>query len=162
MFTLISTWTKGVSAIKGAGVRLGPNLRVLQGRGVSWKDKGGRVIAEEFEDGFREEEEVAESQETPDEELKEEEEIEENVVDRIQAALYGFVSSSAGRVERFFDDERYEEEVTTGGVQHTQGALREGENGILLSVRQNGKVVREKMVVAIKSEWFVTKNEITP
>jgi len=42
--------------------------------------------------------------------------------------------------------------MTAGGVQYTQGALPEGENGILLNVRQNGKVVREKMVVDIKSD----------
>jgi phospholipid-binding lipoprotein MlaA len=36
-----------------------------------------------------------------------------------------------------------------GGVQYTQGALPEGENGIGLVVRQNGKVIREKMVVTI-------------
>jgi hypothetical protein len=42
--------------------------------------------------------------------------------------------------------------MTTGRVQYTQGALPEGENGILLNVRQNGKVVREKMVVDIKSD----------
>jgi phospholipid-binding lipoprotein MlaA len=35
------------------------------------------------------------------------------------------------------------------GVQYTQGALPEGENGIGLVVRQNGKVIREKMVVTI-------------
>jgi len=42
--------------------------------------------------------------------------------------------------------------MTTGGVQYTQGALPEGENGILLFVRQNGKVIREKMVVSIKTD----------
>ena len=36
-----------------------------------------------------------------------------------------------------------------GGVQYTQGTLPEGENGIDLAVRQNGKVIREKMVVTI-------------
>ena len=36
-----------------------------------------------------------------------------------------------------------------GGVQYTQGGLPEGENGIGLVVRQNGKVIREKMVVTI-------------
>jgi hypothetical protein len=41
--------------------------------------------------------------------------------------------------------------MSKGGVQYTQGALPEGENGILLSVRQNGKVIREKMVVSIES-----------
>jgi hypothetical protein len=41
--------------------------------------------------------------------------------------------------------------MSKGGVQYTQGALPEGENGILLFVRQNGKVVREKMVVSIES-----------
>jgi hypothetical protein len=41
---------------------------------------------------------------------------------------------------------------TPGGVQYTQGPLPEGENGILLSVRQNGKVVRDKMVVVITSD----------
>ena len=41
--------------------------------------------------------------------------------------------------------------MTKGGVQYTQGALPEGGNGILLIVRQNGKVVREKMVVSIES-----------
>jgi len=42
--------------------------------------------------------------------------------------------------------------MTTGGVQYTQGGLPEGENGILLIVRRNGKVVREKMVVNIKTD----------
>jgi hypothetical protein len=42
--------------------------------------------------------------------------------------------------------------MTTGGVQYTQGGLPEGENGILLIVRQNGKVIREKMVVSIKTD----------
>jgi phospholipid-binding lipoprotein MlaA len=36
-----------------------------------------------------------------------------------------------------------------GGVQYIQGALPEGENGIGLVVIQNGKVIREKMVVTI-------------
>jgi len=36
-----------------------------------------------------------------------------------------------------------------GGVQYTQGALPEGENGIGLVVIQNGTVIREKMVVTI-------------
>jgi phospholipid-binding lipoprotein MlaA len=36
-----------------------------------------------------------------------------------------------------------------GGVQYTQGALPEGENGIALVVRQDGKVISEKMVVTI-------------
>jgi hypothetical protein len=36
-----------------------------------------------------------------------------------------------------------------GGVQYTQGALPEGENGIALVVRQDGKVISEKMVVII-------------
>ena len=40
--------------------------------------------------------------------------------------------------------------MTTGGVQYTQGPLPEGENGILLFVSQNGKVVREKMEVTIE------------
>ena len=35
------------------------------------------------------------------------------------------------------------------GVQYTQGALPEGENGIDLVVRQNGQVIHEKMVVTI-------------
>jgi hypothetical protein len=39
-----------------------------------------------------------------------------------------------------------------GGVQYTQGPLPEGENGILLIVRQNGMVIREKMVVSIKTD----------
>jgi len=42
--------------------------------------------------------------------------------------------------------------MTKGGVQYTRGALPEGENGILLFVRQNGKVIREKMVVSIKTD----------
>jgi hypothetical protein len=42
--------------------------------------------------------------------------------------------------------------MSKGGVQYTQGALPEGENGILLFVRQNGKVIREKMVVSIKTD----------
>jgi phospholipid-binding lipoprotein MlaA len=36
-----------------------------------------------------------------------------------------------------------------GGVQYTLGALPEGENGIELVVRQEGKVISEKMVVTI-------------
>jgi phospholipid-binding lipoprotein MlaA len=39
--------------------------------------------------------------------------------------------------------------MTKGGVQYTQGALPEGENGIALVVRQDGKVISEKMVVTI-------------
>ena len=39
--------------------------------------------------------------------------------------------------------------MTKGTVQYTQGALPEGENGIELVVRQDGKVIREKMVVTI-------------
>ena len=42
--------------------------------------------------------------------------------------------------------------MSKGGVQYIQGALPEGESGILLFVRQNGKVIREKMVVVIKSD----------
>ena len=42
--------------------------------------------------------------------------------------------------------------MSKGGVQYTKGALPEGENGILLFVRQNGKVIREKMVVSIKTD----------
>jgi hypothetical protein len=41
--------------------------------------------------------------------------------------------------------------MSKGGVQYTQGALPEGENSILLFVRQNGRVVREKMVVSIRT-----------
>jgi hypothetical protein len=41
--------------------------------------------------------------------------------------------------------------MATGGVQYTQGALPEGENGILLIIRQNGMVLREKMVISIES-----------
>jgi phospholipid-binding lipoprotein MlaA len=39
--------------------------------------------------------------------------------------------------------------TTSGGVQYIQGALPEGENGISLVVRQDGKVISEKMVVTI-------------
>jgi phospholipid-binding lipoprotein MlaA len=39
--------------------------------------------------------------------------------------------------------------ATPGGVQYTQGPLPEGENGIVLVVRQDGKVIREQMVVKI-------------
>jgi hypothetical protein len=39
-----------------------------------------------------------------------------------------------------------------GVVQYTQGALPEGENGILLFVRQNGKVIGQKMVVSIEAD----------
>jgi phospholipid-binding lipoprotein MlaA len=38
-----------------------------------------------------------------------------------------------------------------GGVQYTQGVLPEGENGIALVVRQDGKVISEKMVVTISN-----------
>ena len=40
-------------------------------------------------------------------------------------------------------------DMDKGGVQYTQGALPEGENGIALVVRQDGKVIREQMVVTI-------------
>jgi hypothetical protein len=36
-----------------------------------------------------------------------------------------------------------------GGVQYIRGALPEGENGIALVVRQDGKIINEKMVVTI-------------
>jgi phospholipid-binding lipoprotein MlaA len=39
--------------------------------------------------------------------------------------------------------------TTPGGVQYIQGALPEGENGIELVVREDGKVISEKMVVII-------------
>jgi phospholipid-binding lipoprotein MlaA len=39
--------------------------------------------------------------------------------------------------------------MTKGGVQYTQGALPEGENGIELVIRQDGRVMSEKMVVTI-------------
>jgi len=39
--------------------------------------------------------------------------------------------------------------ASPGGVQYIQGALPEGENGIALVVRQDGKVISEKMVVTI-------------
>jgi hypothetical protein len=42
--------------------------------------------------------------------------------------------------------------MTPGGVQYIQGALPEGENGILLIVRQGGKVIQQKMGVAIKPD----------
>jgi len=42
--------------------------------------------------------------------------------------------------------------MSKGGVQYTQGALPEGENGILLFVRQNGKVIGQKMVVSIEAD----------
>ena len=42
--------------------------------------------------------------------------------------------------------------MTRGTVQYTQGPLPEGENGILLIVRINGKVLQKKMVVDIKSD----------
>ena len=39
--------------------------------------------------------------------------------------------------------------MSKGGVQYSQGALPKGENGILLFVRQNGKVIRQRVVVNI-------------
>jgi hypothetical protein len=52
-----------------------------------------------------------------DEELPEEEEleeeIEENIVDRMHEALSGYVSATAEKVDGFFDDERYADEVNT-------------------------------------------------
>jgi len=39
--------------------------------------------------------------------------------------------------------------IDKGGVQYIQGALPEGENGIELVVRQDGKVISERMVVTI-------------
>jgi len=44
--------------------------------------------------------------------------------------------------------------MSKGGVQYTQGALPEGENGILLFIRQNGKVFRQRMVVNIKPNRY--------
>lgn len=44
-------------------------------------------------------------------EEKEEEEIEDTIIDRIHAALSGYVSDTADKVDRFFDDERYSQEV---------------------------------------------------
>lgn len=41
--------------------------------------------------------------------------------------------------------------MSKGGVQYTRGALPEGENGVLLVVRQSGKVIRERMVVTIEA-----------
>ena len=38
-----------------------------------------------------------------------------------------------------------------GGVQYTVGGLPEGEDGILLFVRQNGKVIRQEIVISIKT-----------
>jgi len=52
----------------------------------------------------------------PQEELEEEEEIEETIVDRIHGALSGYVSATAGKVDSFFDDERYADEVNTSRV----------------------------------------------
>jgi len=40
--------------------------------------------------------------------------------------------------------------MSKGGVQYTQGALPEGENGILFFVRQNDKIIGQKMVVSIE------------
>lgn len=51
-----------------------------------------------------------------DEELEEEEEIEENIVDRIHESLSGYVSNAAGKVDGFYDDERYADEVNTTRV----------------------------------------------
>jgi hypothetical protein len=51
-----------------------------------------------------------------DEELEEEEQIEENIVDRIHESLSSYVSNAAGKVDGFYDDERYADEVNTTRV----------------------------------------------
>jgi len=40
---------------------------------------------------------------------------------------------------------------STGGIRYTRGPLPEGANGILLVVRQNGKVLRQEIVVKIEA-----------
>jgi hypothetical protein len=63
--------------------------------------------------GSREEQGSAMTDEELPEEEDIEEEIEENIVDRIHQALSGYVSVTAGKVDGFFDDERYADEVNT-------------------------------------------------
>ena len=79
-------------------------------------EKGEPAPAEGFADGPEDVEEVAQTRETPDGEVEEDEEIEETVVDRIHAALSGYVSGTAGKVDSFYDDDRYADEVNTTRV----------------------------------------------
>ena len=83
------------------------------------KNKRENMPAETSKDGLVEEE-VAQSPETPAKELEEEEEveeeIEENVADKVHGALSGAVSAAAGKVDAFFDDPRYADEVNTSSV----------------------------------------------
>jgi len=91
----------------------------LEGQEGVVKNKRENVPAEASKDGTVEKE-VAQSQETPAEELEDEEEveeeIEENVADKVHGALSGAVSSVAGKVDAFFDDKRYAEEVNTSRI----------------------------------------------
>jgi hypothetical protein len=85
----------------------------LAGKGGAVKEEGESATPKELEGESGEEQEVAHPQEITDEELEEEEEIEENIVDRIHGALSGYVSAAAGKVDGFYDDERYADEVNT-------------------------------------------------
>jgi len=69
---------------------------------VAWAQSGSR----EEQGGATTDEELPEEEEI-------EEEIEENIVDRIHEALSGYVSATGGKVDSFFDDERYADEVNT-------------------------------------------------
>jgi uncharacterized membrane protein YdjX (TVP38/TMEM64 family) len=40
---------------------------------------------------------------------------------------------------------------TTTGLKYTRGALPAGENGMFLVVRQNGREIREKIIVKIET-----------
>ena len=67
--------------------------------------------AEEGETVPAVEPEIAPTEGKEKDEEKEEEEIEDTIIDRIHAHLSGYVSGTADRVDRFFDDERYSQEV---------------------------------------------------
>ncbi|UCF01581.1 MAG: hypothetical protein JSV14_14630 [Deltaproteobacteria bacterium] len=85
----------------------------LAGEEGAVKEEGESATPKELEDESGEEEEVAQPQEMPDEEVEEEEQIEENIVDRIHGALSGYVSAAADKVDGFYDDERFADEVNT-------------------------------------------------
>ena len=55
-------------------------------------------------------------EELPKEKEEIEEEREENIVERIHEALSGYVSATAEKVDSFYDDERYADEVNTSRV----------------------------------------------
>jgi len=77
------------------------------------KEEGESATAKGLESESGEEEVVAQPREMPDEGLEEAEDIEASIVDRVHGALSDYVSAAAGKVDGFYDDERYADEVNT-------------------------------------------------